>query len=310
MSKLLSILGVLGATASFGALAPALARGNSGGHMSVGVHSAVKMQAPVVHPAVTSHQEYKKHHVKLEHIERLASTNDKHRSVAKEKSSERISHVVTKSSPPKPHLETAKKHDPIKINGTSHKTVLTASQYQRAKIADLSGRSYDPMKKAWWDGRHWWFGRYAWLFIDGTWYYGNSVWTESDGMWTSDVAEQPTCLNCQTVVQSLPTSPDDAVPLANPKRHVVSKAAVEQAPAKTPTTVTAQVAGVGIVAPAPLAEVAKTPIVAENTTLVATADIASAQPAIAAPAQSEADQQECKIFLPQLGMTVSVPCSK
>ena len=310
MSKLLSILGVFGATVSFGALAPALARGNSGGHMSVGVHSAVQMQGRVAHTSATSHQDDKKHHVKFEHFERSSSTNDKHRFVAKDKGAERNSHVMNKSSPTKPHIETVKKHDTIKINGPSQKTLLTASQYQRAKIADLSGRTYDPMKKAWWDGRHWWFGRYAWLFIDNTWYYGNSVWTEKDGLWSCDIAEQPTCLDCQTVVQIPPTAPNEVVPRANLQRQVVSKATVEQAPVKPPTTSTVQAAGVGTNAQVPLAEAAKPPIVAKAPTLAATADSSLPEPVIAAPAQAEAVQRECKTFLPQLGMTVSVPCAK
>jgi hypothetical protein len=69
-----------------------------------------------------------------------------------------------------------------------------------ARYADGQGRIYDPVGRAWFDGKgNCWTGKQVWTFRDGGWFYGSYRWYQAAGMWRTDAAEAPVSIDCGSV---------------------------------------------------------------------------------------------------------------
>jgi hypothetical protein len=195
-----------------------------------------------------------------------------------------------------PKLEQHQKRSPAML-------ALTDKQFANAKLADGKGRLYDAMKKTWTDGKgHWWYGRYAWLFIDGDWYYGSSPWTFNGEDWSMDDDVSIACASCKPVRSATPVEAEIAPSEASApkvtdeanslsvddvkrtKSAAVAPSSHRMQPTSTAVT-TKEMPSVETASPVAASATAETQVVEKSDT-----------------------QIECKRFLPNLSLTITVPC--
>ncbi len=342
MKNLMKTLVTLSATAALLAASPAFARGGgggSGGHGGGGhsffagssSHSAMSFVSHDRSPALRS----------ATHAPSTKSvaSKEKHRDDRTHRQPNSESKVVrehhARKVEPKKVESTKLKVEKLKVDTlkivkitpkpatlVKHVTPalkLTDRHYARALLADKKGRHYDALKKGWTDGKgHWWYGRFAWVYIDDVWYYGNSRWTFADGDWSCDdtlLAVKPT----RSIAIEARSTPASAPPMAKTEPAIetsLAQAASQpikrpDAASKLPATETPR----GQLQPTS-AKVTRSELPGIESTALAIPTVATDNPVDAAQtvapveAAQTAGPVECKRFLPNLSMTISVPCSQ
>ena len=296
MSKLLLALGTVTATLALSHASPADARGGHSGGFSFGGASFsshrsvapkfVQPSRPVSIKPVQRVRDTESH--------RVATSSIKVQDHARRVHVDKPVHEKIVSKPVKPVTAGIGPSTPkAGLAGNHH---LSSTQLLKAKLEDHNGRKYNVTTKGWWDGKHWWYGRFAWLYVDDTWYYGNSVWRETNGSWSGDgIAEMPVCVDCRQVA-SAPVSPRiETTAVASPPKEYVAPR-VTQKPKVEPKVVS------------PVEPAAVAPITTA-TALPSVAAIGAAQPTEDPASGSTTNERECRKYLPQLGMAVTVPCA-
>ena len=322
MKNLMKTLVALSATTALLAVGPAFARGGGGGghggggHASFGGKSSFSSMGPISRDRSSEHRSAtysvpQKATLSKEtrHHERSHRQVNTERKVVRDREVRKVEAKKLTADSHKAVKIAAKPVMPGKRVAVAQK--LTDHQYARAKLADSKGRHYNAEKKAWTDGKgRWWYGRFAWVFIDDAWYYGNSRWTFSDGDWS-----------CDSVVAA-----------AKPTRRIIVEA--PSAKTSTPEAVQAETAVETQAAPKPNksqslakkppqgqmqqseAQVAKTKLPSIETAALASPPVApsnpvdTAQPVTPVEVAQTAGPVDCKRFLPNLSLTISVPCSE
>ena len=209
---------------------------------------------------------------------------------------------------------------------------LTDRHFATAKLSDGKGRHYDAQKKSWTDGKgRWWHGRFAWLYIDGAWYYGNSRWTASGTDWSCVDEVAPACPN-HGPARLTQSATGAASPVAQPAlqgdKHVapttvamVTPSAAKPATPGKPMETDQPAVLVKQAKQAPQSQqTAGTEVQKQTASVpVITPDLPGIETASPDRQAGSGQQQtssvspaatvECKRYLPNLSLTITVPCA-
>lgn len=153
------------------------------------------------------------------------------------------------------------------------KPLIKSTPAPVVKYADDEGRKYDRASKTWFDGADsCWKGGKTFAYRSGAWFYGNARWVQTSNGWgvsSGDLPEQVDCAGVKAFAGKIKRTATASAD--SPVNEAPKPDVVKQTPART-------------VAPTPVAAESKAP-------------------------DATANASDCKKYLPNLGETVSVPCT-